>query len=290
MMLAMSKSNTPAPALSLTQRIHQVYNDLPTGERKAADRVLDMPGELALWSASELAEHVGVSNATISRFVRRLGYGSYDDARREARAMRAVGSPLYLAESCDADAQSLSQTLVVETELLNTSFSQLNPLVIRELSNHLATAPRVRLAGFRNSYIAAEYGRSILSQFRPDVEMLNAPGQTLAEGIAGVAAGDVVLLVGLRRVPKGFRQFISTIADTGADIALIADPSIRKPPEEVRWNLACAVATPQILDSYAGTFSILRKLALATLDNLGAVGRRHLAHIEAIHESLEELK
>ena len=51
---------------------------------------LDRPGELAAWNASELAEHAEVSNATVSRLVRRLGYGSYDEARRAAEESDAT--------------------------------------------------------------------------------------------------------------------------------------------------------------------------------------------------------
>ena len=115
----MPTRSTEAQAESPTHRIHRVYADLPEGERKAADLILDMPSELSVWSASELAEQAGVSNATISRFIRRLGYASFEEARRAARALRAVGSPLYLADGAKGASRGLlDRHLVVETSLI----------------------------------------------------------------------------------------------------------------------------------------------------------------------------
>jgi DNA-binding MurR/RpiR family transcriptional regulator len=77
---------------SFLSRVRHTLPDLPQAERKLGELVRDFPGELASYSASELAGLADVSNATVSRFVRRLGYASYDDARRHARLEKASGS------------------------------------------------------------------------------------------------------------------------------------------------------------------------------------------------------
>ena len=278
---------------SPTQRIHRVYDELPEGERKAAELILDMPGELALWSASELAEKAGVSKATISRLVRRLGFANYEEARRAARTQRAGGSPLYLAEGRRRAAPArfgLDQHAGVETNVVEATLSMVNPLTLEAVAELLAHARRLRVAGFRNSYFAAEYARAQLAQFRPGVEMLNAPGQTLAEGIAGLGEGDAALVIGLRRRPAGFNAFVQALADTGASVALVSDRSIRAAPAAAKHNLTCIVETPQAVDSYGGALALLRLVALSTLGRLDADGRRHLERIEGLHDRLSELE
>lgn len=286
-------TETRAHAPSPTQRIHRVYDGLPEGERRAADVILDMPAELALWSASELAERAGVSKATVSRLVRRLGYGAYEEARRAARSLRAVGSPLYLAERARGAARegaSVAEHIALESSLLEATLSMVNPLTLAAVAELLAGCRRLRVAGFRNSHFAAEYARASLAQFRPGVEMLNAPGQTLAEGIAGVGAGDAVLVIGLRRRPAGFAEFVQAVAGSGAEVVLVADRSIRTAPAAARHSLTCVVETAQAVDSYAGVLALLRMLALAVLAQLDTAGRQHLERIEAIHERLGELE
>ena len=66
-------------------RLRQHLEHLSPTEKKLALLILDTPISLGSYSASELAQITDVSNATITRFVRRLGYDSYEAARRQAR-------------------------------------------------------------------------------------------------------------------------------------------------------------------------------------------------------------
>lgn len=277
---------------SLSQRIHRVYGELPEGERKVADFLLDSPGELAALSAGELAELAGISNATVSRFFRRLGFASFEEARRASRAMRASGSPLYLARTSrqTSHAAAIAQDLAAETALIEMSLSMQSPITINAVASALAKAPRVRVAGFRNSYFAAAYVCRTLTNLRADVMMVNSAGQTLAEAVAELGPGDVALVVGLRRRPKGFLEFVRAIARTGADVVLLADRSVREAPAAARWNLTCVVEMPQLLDSYVGALAVLRLLALETMRHLGTDARRRLDRIESVHEALGELE
>jgi DNA-binding MurR/RpiR family transcriptional regulator len=277
---------------SLTQRVHRLYGELPDGERKAADFILDQPGELAMLAAGELADRVAISKATVSRFFRRLGYASFEEARRAARAMRASGSPLYLAETDQPQrhVSIISQSMAAETKLVEASLTMQNPLTIEAVSRALSGARRVRVAGFRNSHFAAAYFCSTLAQLRPDVAMLNFAGQTLGEGLADLGPGDVALVVALRRRPAGFVDLVRSLAATGADVVLLVDRSIREAPAFARWTLTCLVEMPQLLDSYAGALAVLRLVALETMRRLGADARRRLESIEAFHERLSELE
>src|SRR5271155_3012585 len=78
----------------LEQTIRTQYDRLPVGERRLADVVLEMRCELAGYSATELAESAGVSKATASRLVRRLGFSGYQEMRQQGRTRPASGSPL----------------------------------------------------------------------------------------------------------------------------------------------------------------------------------------------------
>ena len=70
------------PAASFLARVREAFASLHPTEKKLAEFVLDFPGELASYSASELARLSGVSNATVTRFIRRLGYTNFEAARR----------------------------------------------------------------------------------------------------------------------------------------------------------------------------------------------------------------
>lgn len=269
---------------SLSQRVHRHYPLLPTQERAVADLVLEAPGDIALWSASDLAARAETSVATVSRLFQRLGYEGYESARRAARAARASGSPLYLAQHSPARAGE------ADIAAVETTLSFINPLTLTEVAARLARARRVRVLGFRNSLFLADYLDAVLANYRPGVGPLVSPSQTLAEGLADLAPGDVVVAVGFRRRPAAFRAHVEAAAATGADVVLIADRSIRQTPASARWTLLCAIETSDGLDTYAGAFALARRIAGETSRQLGATGRRRLETIEALHETVGDLE
>nr|WP_272212291.1 MurR/RpiR family transcriptional regulator [Marinicella sp. W31]MDC2878204.1 MurR/RpiR family transcriptional regulator [Marinicella sp. W31] len=277
--------------IPLTERLHSLYAELPARERQIADFILESPGELALINANELAERTGVSNATVTRLFQRLGYQSFDEARRAVRELRAAGSPFYLAEKDGTKpGHGISQTLAGEMQRLEASLAMQSPLTVGAVCEAIAKAPTVRVAGFRNSYFPAAYFCTTLLSMRPNASMLNVAGQTLAETAAGLGKDDVVVIVGLRRRPAGFLNLMKTIAATGCRIVLIADRSVREAPAHATWTLYCAVETPQLLDSYSGAMAVLRLLALETMRKLGSDARHRLADIEQLHDTLKDLE
>lgn len=277
---------------SLVVRVHENYGRLPSGERKVADVVLDFPGELAAYSASELAELAAVSNATVTRFFQRLGYGSFDDARRSSRRAREGGSPLFMTSKA-TESELIGSDLIArfaaeEKALIDATFAVIDPAVLADVVDALATARRLFFLGFRNSAYLAGYGRGQFIQFRGDVHMLASTGESLAERIADLRADDVLVVVGMRRLVTRFDRYIEAASRTGAAILLVTDPSARGIPAFARWTVRCSVENPHVLDSYAGAIALLRLLAVETMNKLGRAGRARLQQVESLHASLAE--
>lgn len=274
----------------VTRRIHEAYSTLPEGERRIADAILDSPADLAVFSASELAGQSGVSNATVSRFFRRIGYASFDEARQDARRMRSTGSPLYTGTSPRKPSDPIPAFAAQEAAVIEATLSRVNPLALTEICSALATAGRVRTLGYRNSHFLAQYLTAQLAQVRPGVAPMLLPGQTRAEGISALEQSDLAVIIGLRRRPRDFVRTVEAIAAQGVRILMLADQTIRKAPALATWTLDCVVDTPQYADSYAGAMSVLRLLVIETTRALGDTGQRHLQRVEDLREELRELE
>ena len=61
--------------------IPQRYEDLSDAEKAVADFILTHKGTVSSLSTVEIARLSGISNTTVSRFVRSLGYASFADMR-----------------------------------------------------------------------------------------------------------------------------------------------------------------------------------------------------------------
>ena len=275
---------------SLSRRIHQAYSNLPEGERRVAGKLLESPGELAIWRASELAQRAGVSNATVSRFFQRLGYRNFEAAKREVRRLREAGSPVYLAQAGRAAPAPLAEVMREESARIEATLAQLDPQAMAGAARAIAAAPRVRTLGFRNSHFLAQYLTAQLAQVRPGVAPMLIPGQTRAEGIAALGPGDVAVVVGMRRRPAGFAQMVAAIAARGARVLLLADPTVRGVPADAAWTLTCVVETSQFADSYVGALALSRLLILEVVHALGDAGNAYLEEVEALRAGLRELE
>ncbi len=290
------------PEKSLVDSIHRTYPDLSTRERAVADLVLEAPGDLSACSASELAELAGVSNSTVTRFVQRLGFENYEEARRSARDAREWGSPLFLAikatpkpdrpspEKVAGHRELLATFAEIEAGLLTETLAKLSPDRLDEITDALASASRLYFMGFRNSYYLAGYARWQFIQCRPHTHLFPGPGETVAERLAELGKGDLVVIVGMRRVVGKLRHYLEAIADTEADVLLLTDPSARHLPARARWTITCPVENPYVFDSYAGVLAVLRLLAFETFQKLGKPGRAYLQRVECHHERLGEFE
>lgn len=274
-------------------RILDIYDGLPISERRLADVVLACQGDLASYSASELAERAGVSKATTSRLFQRLGYARFTDARREARGAGVPwGSPLSIEseERSPLDpGNSLSAHLARDLQNLGRTFQFLRPEAVDEAVGLLAEARSVRVVGFRNSHALAHYARSVLTTVKPDVRLVPGSALEVAEDVAGLSDRDAVLAIGLRRRPQLFRRLLALLHRRGVPIVMVTDPTASTATRYATVVLRCHNWGSSMFDSYASAISVLNFLCSRTAARLGPAARDRLAVIEDIHRELDDL-
>jgi DNA-binding MurR/RpiR family transcriptional regulator len=275
---------------SLEGRIRAQYGDLPVSERRIADLILEFPGEVAAYSATELAELSGGSKAAVTRLVQRLGFANFDEARRAARDAQAWGSPLYLLsrepptgefgarvqEQIDQDVRNITLTL-----------ESLRGDLFDEIVVAICDARRVLLLGYRNSHYLAGYARSQILQVRGGVYLLPAAGETIAEEIADMTGEDVLIVIGFRRRIAEVPRAMAAAQTTGAKVLYVTD-WLAEPAPDATWTVPCAVHGKDLFDRYASAMTLLHFLGVAIVNRLAAKGRGRLQRIENLHEDLHD--
>jgi len=276
--------------LVLVQRIQDSYVTLSPNERKLAELLLDFPHHLVTHSATELTERAGVSKSAGTRFFRRLGFESYDEARRLVREAQDWGSPLYLGDPArnGVGGAGLEGYLQREITNLTRSVEAIPTDRLAEIAQALASARGVVIAGWRNSHMMGSYFRWQLIQLRERVSLLNRSGETAAEHLAGLGPEDLLVIVGVRRRPRALETLFRAAEATGVRILLIADRSAGALGTRARWALYCNIRSVTLFDSYVGVIAVLHIIAGAVAAELGKQGRGRLRRIEALHEALED--
>lgn len=270
------------------ERIEHAWSDLSPVERQVAQLVLEHVEDLAAYTTAELADASGASKASVSRFFRRLGFDSFAQVRLDARTLRARGVPTGgLASGPDGPVAAHVRQDVAN---LTRTAEALARVDLGAVVQALATARRVVVVGWRNSFPVALHLREQLVQARTDVVLAPQPGQTVTEEIADLAAEDLLVLVAFRRRPPAVSAVLDLAGDLGVPCVLLTDPAAGPPAGPVAHRVEVAIEGPGAFDSYAAVMSTVTVLAEGVLAARGRAGRDRVARVAVGLERLGEIE
>lgn len=278
---------------TIQESIMAVYESLPPGERKLADAALARLSNLASYSATELAAEASVSKATAARFFRRIGYDSFEQARRQARSEAHLASPLYALAGVnpkERPSDALSRHLAADLRNLSESFRPSDSGVLELAIRHIGQAPRVHVVGMRNGHFVATYAAYLLAQVRDEVVSLPNAAMTLAEDLASLRRGDVLLVVDFRRRSAFLQAIVDTARQAGAQLVFLASPGMPPLSRNGDVVIRCLTDSASIFHSYVPAVSIVNYLCAAVATELGRKSRKRLEAIEDLHESLGDIR
>jgi len=281
-MASVAKSSFIARLRAATPHLHR-------SEKRLAETIVHFPGQLASYTATELAQMAGVSNATVTRFVRKIGYGSFEEARQAVREEQIAGTALLRVNRDDVPSDSrVARHLDHCRTNLEKTLLPLDHAEIAVLVTAIARSKRLWVIGVRAAQPFARYLAWQVMQIRSDVITLPRDGETLSESLAAIGPDDCVILFALRRPTRQLNALVNVLADTGADVALIGDiAGLETLP--ARWHLACSTAGAGVLFDHVGVMAVCGLLASGAIERSGAEGRERLRTIENLHDSLDEI-
>jgi DNA-binding MurR/RpiR family transcriptional regulator len=230
-----------------------------------------------------------VSKATVSRFVKRLGYESYEAARRHARSERQTGSRLFLTSASDASSVRSAQAHVLQGMAnLEATFQAIGDTQVDAVADALLAARKVWVVGFRSSHAFASYLQWQLTQVVEQIVAIPGGGQTLGEHLVSVQARDLVVVFGLRRRVAQMDNLLKAVQRSGARLLYITDEGVAPLPG-AHWHFRCHSLAPGPLFNHVAVTAVCHLLATRAIEKAGATGRSRLREIEALNEALEEL-
>ena len=273
---------------SFLARVRQILPMLHPAERRLGDFVCDFPGEVASYSAQELAALAQVSKATVSRFVQRLGYENYEAARKHARLEKQSGSRLFLMTADPSGEQSIAAHVAQDIANLEATFLGIGETQINTAARAILDARKVWIIGFRASFPFANYLQWQLIQVIENVIALPGGGETFGEHFVSLKSEDVVIFFGLRRRVANTDDIIDQIEKTGAKLMFVTDEGadIRRSAD---WHFRCQTLAPGPMFNHVAVMALCHLLLTRCIELAGANGRTRLRNIETLNDALDEL-
>ncbi len=270
--------------LALPQRVLDAYDEMPRGERRLADLVLEEPRAVLDQSASELASRAGVSKATAARFFKRLGYSSFRAAKHDARGL---ADPRPMAPLADAAPLELSAHLQTEVQNLVKTIEQQRSDDMSKALRALAHGEKLWVIGFGDDYPLAHLARALLIRVRPDIRMIPIGGFSIPEEFASLSPADTVLGFGVGRRTRALRNVLRSARHAGAHVVFVTDLTGRLEGEGI--VLRCRARGLGAFDSFTGAVSLLHYLCAALAQRIGEPAMDRLRLIDEIHAEWNDL-
>lgn len=252
---AMDEEGNAAADLGLVARIRESFDSLTATEREAAQFILGHLTDVLVCNSVELSQLSGISQPTLSRLYRKLGYANAGEFRRDVRRVHRPGSPeLSRHTQCD---DLVADHLRRDEESLKRTFEGIDRAQLSSACQAMATAPHVAVVGYRSSYPVALHMREQLMRLRGNVDILPNPGQSIAEDLVDYAAGDVIVIIGVGRRLPFFSRLIDVMLERGLTVVVIGDISARN--AVIGRNVAFfkVVLNSHVLTSFTAAFALI---------------------------------
>ncbi|MCP9946992.1 MurR/RpiR family transcriptional regulator [Streptomyces somaliensis] len=242
----------PGPA----ERVRALFTGhrLSPAQRRIAQYLVDHLTEAAFLSITDLAERVGVSQPSVTRFATSLGYSGFP-ALREALQPIALSAVAGVAESRE-EIRSNELQAAVDAEIQNLEGLRrvlADPGQVLEVGRRLARSVPLTVLGLRISASLAEYFAYAARRIHPDVRVVTRGGSVAYDALlqAWEAGGSWALAYAMPRHANETLAAVRAARRTGLRVALISDLTMGPLVEEADAALTAPVGSRLVFDSYS---------------------------------------
>lgn len=192
---------------SLNKIIDAHYSKLTAKGKVLADFVLSNPDKAVFMTTRKLAGAVGVSEATVIRFIRQLNYDSYALFIKALR--KIIDTELTLIErnrltnpvvrSEDAELERITNQ---DIENIKAMSKNINFIEVKKIRKILKGSEAVYIIGSRLSYAPAYYMSWILAKIRKNVTIFKGSDRTTIDQLIFASQKSAVVIVATSRYPN----------------------------------------------------------------------------------------
>lgn len=213
---------------SFGQLIAAHYEDFTKSERKIADFISQNQDEAAFMSASEMAERLTLSEPTILRFTRTLGFMRYPDFRRviQARVREMAGHSERIRSRLDSLGQSgdiYEQLVTSEIDFLTESLHTLDRAALDQAVSILRDHQSVFVYGLGPAVALVDQLEIRLTRSARRVVALRVSGREMIEPLLLMEKSDLLIAIAFHSVNPNLELVLEAASEKGTPVILITD-------------------------------------------------------------------
>ncbi|MCE8002673.1 MurR/RpiR family transcriptional regulator [Billgrantia ethanolica] len=252
--------------------------------------LIEAPQQAAVSTISELAERLGVNASTLSRLAQRLGYEGFSQLQDVFRREVTEGQSFYSDQAsrllqANGDTQALarlSRLARQESANMASLLERIDPAAFEQTVTLLATAHRVRIHGMRQFHSLALFMAYGLGMLRPDVAPLDAGRQGVADALAQLDPGDVLVVASCFPYTPSVLATAEVATRHGVEVIALTDSESSPLARSARHSFAVSNHSLFYSNSMCAFMLLAQGLLSEVASLLGEAGLAALKHRETM--------
>jgi DNA-binding MurR/RpiR family transcriptional regulator len=270
------------------QRLGDRFEALTTSQKRIASFLATRYDEAAFLPAAALAERLNVSEATVVRFARAVGYRGFPEMRHRLQDLFRVrvNPATRLRRKLDelkADQRHvLSKTISMEVQYLTQALESVRPDDLDRAVRLVLGSARVFVFGLGPARVLADLAKIRLQRLGIATVSMTQSGRDVLEDLQMLGNRDAVLAAGFLRATRELVTVLDHAHAVGASTVLLTDTlglALRSRADVV---LAARRGPVSTFHSMTVPMAILNALLLAVAGASARQSLRHISRLQAL--------
>jgi DNA-binding MurR/RpiR family transcriptional regulator len=211
-----------------SQIISENYKNLTKSEKQIADYLRKNQEESAFLSAGDLADRLGLSEATLVRFARSLGFDSYPAMREvlQENFRRRVTHSARLRSRLDELRESgdiFERLVASELDYMTQSLESVNREALHQAVDLMKNRKRIFIFGLGPSISLVELMKIRLERFGRQVIPLTTAGREFLEPLMSMTKDDLLFVICFFDVTPALQLVLDYARDVYCPVVMLTD-------------------------------------------------------------------
>ena len=230
-------------------------------QRRILDFLLDHQEEAVFLTTTALASRLDVSEASVVRLSRTLGFAGFREFQAAFREyarqpMSRVSRVRLMARRRGSLTQLADDVIANDIANLEATRRALDPALLLEVADRIWQARRIYLLGMRSAHAVALFLHFALRLLGRDSRLMTPGIGDLPEQLVEIDARDVAVGISFERYAKISLEVFEACVDRGATGIAITDKASSPLARKATLVLRCQTRYLTFIDSYVAPLSV----------------------------------
>ncbi|GAA0725674.1 MurR/RpiR family transcriptional regulator [Clostridium malenominatum] len=246
--------------------VDKKYSSFTKTFKLIADYIKENYSDIVFLSIQELGDSMGVSNSSITRFCRELGYGGYAEFQKALQSLIQKDiTPMKEIKKSISDLRDeediLQKTIELNIATLQSMYSESMKKDFQQAVELVSEGKKVYIVGTRSTFTVAFYLYFMLSRFMDNVVLLSPGQMDVYDKISSIDKEDVLISISFSRYTKFTSDVTNFFKNKGCKIVVVTDS--HSSPVAVKGNCVLILKNSSSTYSYVATMTALNALVTA---------------------------